>query len=245
MTTFYAFCRVVDDIADTTALTPAQKQDQLTKWRGWVRAGESEEPSLASDVRALMAKYRLPPEMLDEIITGVEMDLHKSSYATFSELQTYCYHVASAVGLVSIEIFGYRDPACREYAVQLGLALQLTNIIRDVARDLEKGRIYLPEEDLERFGYSTEELRQKRYNENFVRLMEFENERAKQFYGRAAAVLPKTDRHSMIAAEIMASVYRALLQRMERDRFRVFEKDYRLNKLEKAGRVVGQLWKLF
>jgi len=162
MTTFYAFCRVVDDIADTAALAPAQKQDQLIKWRGWVRAGTSDEPILAADVRALMAKYHLPAEMLDEIIAGVEMDLHKASYATFSELRTYCYHVASAVGLVSIEIFGYRDPACKEYAVQLGLALQITNIIRDVGRDLEKGRIYLPGEDLERFGYSEDELRQKK-----------------------------------------------------------------------------------
>jgi phytoene synthase len=129
--------------------------------------------------------------------------------------------------------------------VQLGLALQMTNIIRDVGRDLEKGRVYLPEEDLKRFGYSAADLRQKTYNENFVRLLEFESERAKQFFDRAAAVLPKKDRHSMVAAEIMASVYRALLRRMEKDGFQVFEKDYRLNKLEKAGRILGQLWKLF
>jgi phytoene synthase len=245
MTTFYAFCRIVDDIADTTTLTPAEKQEQLTRWRDWLRAGTSDEPSLANEIRQLMAKYQLLPEMFDEIITGVEMDLHKASYATFSELRTYCYHVASAVGLISIEIFGYHDPACKDYAVQLGLALQITNIIRDVARDLEKGRIYLPEEDLDRFGYSTEDLGQKTYNENFVRLMEFESERAKQFYRGAAAALPKRDRRSMIAAEIMASVYRALLHRMERDKFRVFEKEYRLNKLEKAGRIIGQLWKLF
>jgi phytoene synthase len=243
MTTFYAFCRVVDDIADTTALTDAQKQDQLTKWRGWLCAGTIDEPDLARSLRELMAKYRLPPEMLGEIITGVEMDLHKSSYATFSELRTYCYHVASAVGLVSIEIFGYKDPACKEYAIQLGLALQVTNIIRDVGKDLEKGRIYLPDEDLKRFGYFATELRQRTYNDKFIRLMEFEAERAKQFFNRAAEVLPKQDRQSMVAAEIMGSVYRALLRRMENDRFRVFEKDYRLNKLEKAGRVLGQLWK--
>lgn len=243
MTTFYAFCRVVDDIADTGTLTVAEKRAQLTKWRSWLRAASSDEPGLARELRQLLAKYRIPPEMLDEIITGVGMDLDKATYATFAELRTYCYHVASAVGLVSIEIFGYRNPACKEYAVQLGLALQTTNIIRDVRRDLEKDRVYLPEEDLQRFEYSMDELRQRIYSENFVRLMQFESERAKTFFNNAAAVLPREDRHSMVAAEIMGSVYRTLLGRMEKDRFRVFEKDYQLNKLEKAGRVLGQLWK--
>ena len=245
MTTFYAFCRVVDDIADTGTLTTAEKQAELTKWRGWLRAGTPDEPALAQELRELLAKYRLLPEMLDEIITGVEMDLHKTAYPTFEELRTYCYHVASAVGLVSIEIFGYRNPACKEYAVQLGLALQMTNIIRDVRRDLQKGRVYLPEEDLQRFGYSTDDLRQHVYNQNFIGLMQFECERAKTFFNAAAATLPREDRRSMIAAEIMGSVYRTLLRRMETDGFRVFEKDYRLNKLEKAGRVLGQLWKMF
>src|SRR5205085_3822033 len=111
------------------------------------------------------------------------------------------------------EIFGYRNPACKDYAVDLGLALQMTNIIRDVGRDLAKGRIYLPEEDLHRFGYSTDDLREKNYNESFVQLLQFEADRAKQFFADAAAILPKEDRHSMIAAEIMASVYRSLLKR--------------------------------
>jgi phytoene synthase len=245
MTTFYAFCRTVDDIADTETLNPAEKQEQLTRWREWLRAAAPGEPSLAGEMRALLTKYRLAPEMVDEIITGVEMDLHKSTYPTFEELRTYCYHVASAVGLVSIEIFGYRNPACKDYAVQLGLALQMTNIIRDVGKDVEKGRIYLPEEDLERFKYSDAELRSKTYNHNFVSLLHFESDRAKEFFKNAAAALPREDRSSMIAAEIMGSVYRSLLRRMESDRFRVFEKDYRLNKLEKAGRIVGQLWKMF
>src|SRR4051794_13745013 len=244
MTTFYAFCRVIDDIADSEVLSDGQKQADLTKWRSWIRTAAVDEPSLAGELRDLMTKYGLPAEMLDEIITGVEMDLHKSSYGTFEELRTYCYHVASAVGLVSIEIFGYRNPRCKEYAVDLGLALQVTNIIRDVGKDLEKNRIYLPLEDMDRFDYSTAELRNKTYNEKFVRLLQFESERAKEFFRRAAAVLPREDRHSMVAAEIMGSVYRTLLRRMEKDSFRVFEKHYRLNKLEKAGRVIGQMWKL-
>ncbi|MDB6146671.1 MAG: hypothetical protein JWO45_335 [Spartobacteria bacterium] len=243
ITVFYAFCRVVDDIVDATDLTIPAKQEQLNSWRGWLRSGTPNEPGLAVDLRAVLERYAIPAKMPDEIITGVEMDLHKSTYATFDELRFYCYHVASAVGLVSIEIFGYRNPACREYAVQLGLALQMTNIIRDVQKDLEKDRIYLPKEDLERFEYTEEELRQRRYNENFVRLMEFEAERARGFFDRAAELLPHQDRHAMVAAEIMGSVYRALLRRMEEDKFRVFEKEYRLNKLQKAGRIAEQLWK--
>jgi phytoene synthase len=183
--------------------------------------------------------------MQEEIIEGVKMDLSITRYATFEDLRIYCYRVASAVGLVSIEIFGYRNPACKKYAVQLGLALQTTNIIRDVGKDLQNGRIYLPQEDLARFGYSEAELQDRQYNERFVRLMEFEAQRAKEFFAAAKSALPREDRQSMVAAEIMGSVYRALLRRMERDRFRVFEKEYRLNKLEKAARVVGQLLKNF
>jgi phytoene synthase len=245
MTTFYAFCRVIDDIADIEKLSGAEKKEQLVIWRNWIRAATSDEPVLARDIRDLLAKYRIQPEMLDEIVKGVEMDLHKSTYATFSELCVYCYHVASAVGLVSIEIFGYRNPACKQYAIQLGLALQMTNILRDVGKDLEKGRIYLPQEDLERFGYSAASLRQRQYDGNFVRLMEFEAGRAKEFFAQAAELLPPEDRHSMVAAEIMASVYRGLLRRMESDKFRVFEKDYHLNALQKAGRIAGQLLKSF
>ena len=245
ITTFYAFCRVIDDIADSKILSVEEKQRRLKQWRGWLRATSTAEPSLAGEIRALIGKYSLSPEMLDEIIDGVEMDLSIGRYATFEELRLYCYRVASAVGLVSIEIFGYRNPACKEYAIQLGLALQITNIIRDVGKDLKDGRIYLPQEDLARFNYSEAELQDRQYNERFIRLMEFEAKRAKEFFARAAALLPREDRHSMVAAEIMASVYHALLQRMERDGFRVFEKDYVLNKLEKAGRVLTQLLKNF
>jgi len=243
ITVFYAFCRVIDDIVDAAEASDAEKQRQLNDWRAWLRAAGNGEPALARDVRSLLEKYALPPEMLDEIITGVEMDLHKSAYANFDELRVYCYHVASAVGLVSVEIFGYRNAACKKYAVELGLALQMTNIIRDVRKDLERGRIYLPQDDLKRFGYSETELRQRVYNANFVRLMEFEAARAEQFFARAAELLPREDRRSMVAAEIMSSVYRALLRRIKADGFRVFEKDYSLNKLEKGARIAVQLLK--
>jgi phytoene synthase len=244
ITIFYAFCRVIDDIADSSEATAEQKAGELRAWRKWIRESTPGEPELARDLRGLYAKYAITPAMLDEIIDGVEMDLGHVRYETFEDLRLYCYRVASAVGLVSIEIFGYRNPACRDYAIELGLALQTTNIIRDVAKDLKTGRIYLPQEDLARFGYSEGDLRARQYNDAFVQLMEFQARRAEEFFARAAALLPREDRRSMVAAEIMASVYHALLRRMKTDRFRVFDKEYRLSKIEKGGRVAGQLLRL-
>lgn len=244
ITTFYAFCRVIDDIADDPTLNVDEKQRRLAQWRRSLGGPQPNEPEFAPELRGLIQKYSLRPEMLEEIIAGVEMDLTIKRYGTFDELRIYCYRVASAVGLVSIEIFGYRNPACKDYAIQLGLALQTTNIIRDVGKDLQVGRIYLPQEDLARFSYSEQELRDRTYNDRFVELMEFEAGRARQFFAQAASILPTEDRKSMIAAEIMASIYRGLLRRMELDKFRVFEKEYRLNKLEKTGRIAAQLFRL-
>jgi 15-cis-phytoene synthase len=244
ITVFYAFCRVVDDIADSSETTANEKASALKAWRTWIRESAPGEPDLAGDVRGLYAKYAIQPPMLEEIIDGVEMDLGSVRYRTFEELRLYCYRVASAVGLVSIEIFGYRNVACRDYAIELGLALQMTNIIRDVGKDLNNGRIYLPQEDLARFGYSEADLRSRRHNDAFVRLMEFQASRAEEFFSRAAALLPREDHRSMVAAEIMASVYHALLRRMKADRFRVFDKEYRLSKIEKSGRIAGQLLRL-
>jgi 15-cis-phytoene synthase len=244
ITIFYAFCRVVDDIADSPEMSVEEKARGLRAWRTWIRESAPDEPALAADVRGLYGKYAITPPMLDEIIDGVEMDLGKVRYETFDDLRLYCYRVASAVGLVSIEIFGYRNPACRDYAIQLGLALQVTNIIRDVGKDLANDRIYLPREDLARFQYSEAELRAHKHNEAFVRLMEFEAARAEDFFSAAASGLPREDRRSMVAAEIMASVYHALLRRMRSDHFRVFDKEYRLSKIEKGGRIAGQFLRL-
>ena len=244
ITIFYAFCRVIDDIADSLDTTAREKAIGLKAWRRWIHESAPGEPALAGDVRGLYAKYAIAPNMLEEIIDGVEMDLGNVRYQTFEDLRLYCYRVASAVGLVSIEIFGYRNAACRDYAIQLGLALQMTNIIRDVGKDLNNGRIYLPQEDLARFDYPETDLRARKHNEAFVRLMQFEATRAEDFFSRAAALLPREDRRSMVAAEIMASVYHALLKRMKADRFRVFDKEYKLSKIEKSGRIAGQLLRL-
>ena len=245
ITIFYAFCRIIDDIADSSALNVVEKRVRLAKWRQMLHAMAPDEPLLARDVRQLIAKYSLPTSMLEEIIAGVEMDLSTLRYPTFEELRIYCYRVASAVGLVSIEIFGYRNQGCKQYAIELGLALQTTNIIRDVWKDMQNGRIYLPQEDLARFHYSETELIHRHYNERFVQLMEFQAQRAWRFFAKAAAALPAEDRRAMTPAEIMGSVYRGLLRRIELDKFRVFEKDYQLSKMEKAGRIAAQLFKTF
>ena len=245
ITVFYAFCRVIDDITDSSELNVAEKRVGLQAWRKMLRAAGADEPRLAHDVRRLIHKYSLSADMLEEIIAGVEMDLSISRYATFEELCVYCYRVASAVGLVSIEIFGYRNPRCKEYALELGMALQMTNIIRDVGKDLRNGRIYLPQEDLARFHYSEKELQDRQYSDRFVRLMEFEAARTREFFSRAAAALPAEDRRRMVPAEIMGSIYRGLLRRMELDKFRVFEKEYRLSKLEKVSRIAAELLKSF
>ena len=188
MNVFYTFCRVVDDIADSPDLPPEEKAVLLEAWRALLRSTESSPtaqkqtdatPLLADELCALVVRYRIPPGYLLDIITGVEMDLVARTYTTFEQLKAYCYKVASVVGLVSIEIFGYQDEETRKYAVELGFALQLTNIIRDVAVDLDNGgRIYLPLEDLERFGYTAADLRARVYDKRFQALMAYEAERA-------------------------------------------------------------------
>jgi phytoene synthase len=234
ITTFYAFCRRVDDAADDPGIPLQERREWLQNCRKWLRDRMIGEPTFAEEVRVLITKYRISLYLFEEILTGVESDLEPVRYASFSELSKYCYRVASVVGLVSIEIFGYRNPGCRDYAHQLGMALQLTNIIRDVETDLQNsGRIYLPIDEMKRFGYSPDALKQREYDERFVRLMEFQATRAKDFFARAKAALPREDRASMVAAEGMRGIYSALLQKIQKDRFRMFWRKYRLNRAEK------------
>ncbi|MEO8438931.1 MAG: squalene/phytoene synthase family protein [Spartobacteria bacterium] len=237
ITIFYAFCRLIDDIADSTDLPADEKARQLRDWRQSLHRPLTPEPLLASEVRGLMSRYAITPAMLEEIIDGVEMDLTISRYQTLAALREYCYHVASAVGLVSIEIFGYRNPACREYAIELGLALQVTNILRDVEKDRANGRIYLPAEDMARFDYGEADLAARTYDDRFVSLMQFEADRAHAYFRNAAALLPREDRRAMVSAQIMGSIYHALLRQMERDRFQVFRRHYRLSKPAKLWHV--------
>ena len=235
---FYAFCRIVDDIADEPG-DPREKQSALDEWKRAVAEKFADEPLLAGAVRALIAKYSLPVAHFREIIAGVEMDLHGAAYATWEDLRVYCHRVASVVGLVSIEIFGCRDPRSREYAEQLGLALQLTNILRDVGQDLaNEGRIYLPAEDLARFQITPADLAAHRRDERFLELMDFEAARARAFFDKARKALPSGDRRALVAAEIMAAIYSRLLEKMQRDRFRVFDRRYSLPRWKKLALIL-------
>ena len=239
ITVFYAWCRIIDDIADDPGPTIEQRQAALDLWKEALTRPMPEESPLAAPVRTLIAKYALPVAHFVEIIAGVEMDLAQTQYTTWEELRLYCHRVASVVGLISIEIFGCRDEAAKTYARELGLALQLTNILRDVGQDFANGgRIYLPADDLARFGYSRDDLAAGRRNEAFLRLMQFEAERACGFYAAAEAALPTTDRRALTAAEIMRAVYGRLLDRMERDGFRVFDRRYALSRWEKIALIL-------
>ena len=234
ISTFYAFCRNVDDIADDPGLPTEDRRARLESWRSWIRRSSPGEPEFAGEVRQLIKKYSLKVLHFEDILNGVEMDLQQVRFPTFAELSEYCYRVASAVGLISIEIFGYKDAHCRDYAYYLGLALQLTNIIRDVGSDLANGnRIYLPLDEMARFNYPEEELVQRKYDDRFIALMEFQSGRAHAYFQKAIESLPSEDRRSMKAAELMREVYFKLLTRIEKDRFQVFKKKYRLSRPEK------------
>ncbi len=239
MRVFYAFCRVIDDIVDAEGSPAEAKGAALDRWRALVCESEPADrpprPGLECEMRELCRRRSLPREHLLEIIDGVAMDLAAARFATFEDLRGYCHGVASAVGLVSIELFGYRDPGCRDYAEQLGYALQMTNILRDVGEDAAAGRVYLPLEDLERFGLTEREILERRHDERFDRLMAFECARAEAFYAAALAHLPDIDRRSMRSAELMRVIYSRILGRMKADGYRVFETRYRLPKTEMLG----------
>lgn len=221
----YALCRSVDDIADEPGEV-TEKAGRLKAWREEIDrcyAGQPTQP-ITIQLRDCLNRYPIPKSYFEELLAGVEMDLTISRYATFADLYTYCYRVASVVGLICIEIFGYsREPAAKEYAVNLGLALQLTNILRDVKTDGRRGRIYLPQEDLQRFGYAEADLLGGRYTPAFFPLMRFEADRAREHFRRAAGSLAPDDRKNMVAAQIMGRIYRETLEAIARQNYRVFD----------------------
>lgn len=225
MSALYAFCREVDDIADEDTQPVEVRRAKLGEWRAGVaeacRGTQPQNPVLR-ELYPFIQSRRLPFELLDELIRGVEMDLEIRRYETYEELELYCYRVASVVGLLSIEIFGYEDRRCRDYAVHLGKALQLTNILRDVRNDAERGRIYLPLEELRSFGISESQILELRYNESYRRLAFSVAEKAECYFNAARASLPERDRHSMVAAELMGAVYWRLLRKLYAARFDVF-----------------------
>ena len=242
MSVLYAFCREVDDVADEDSRPVEERRVALAEWREDVRCacnGGDPQMVVNRELRPVAEKYRLPFELFDELIRGVETDLDQDRYETLEELDKYCYRVASVVGLLSIEIFGYRDSSSRDYAVHLGKALQITNILRDVRNDAERGRIYLPLEELGRYGVDEESLLALHYSPEFHQAAASMAVRARVHYQKASALLPAQDRRAMVAAESMGAVYWSLLRELERSRFQVFVgPQVRLGKLRKLWLVL-------
>jgi phytoene synthase len=224
----YAFCRTVDDIADVaSAAGPERQRRELADWR--VELARCYDPGatpthpIAQRLAAAVRAYPIPRAALEAIVDGVEMDLDRTTYETAEDLYPYCYRVASAVGLCCIEIFGYTGASTRDYAINLGVALQWTNILRDVGADARAGRIYLPQEDLRTFGVTADDLREGRMSDRFVKLMTHEADRARGFYRAAWTAFPASDARSLVPAEIMGRIYYALLGEIEARNFGVFD----------------------
>ncbi|MDX1680318.1 MAG: squalene/phytoene synthase family protein [Akkermansiaceae bacterium] len=234
MTSFYAFCRTIDDLADDESVEESRRRAALKAWKHGLEVGFEDPTPLQQEITAVRKDYSIPTPLLLAIIEGCEMDLEKTRYATWEELDGYIWKVACAVGLVSIRIFGCKSPESETYAEALGRALQITNILRDVGEDLrERDRIYLPLEDLHQFGYREEDLRSQVRDERYLQLMEFEATRAANYFEEAQLSLTTGDRRALRPARMMAEIYAQLLQRMRADGFRVFDKRYRVGKLEK------------
>jgi len=242
MSALYAICREVDDVTDNESAPVEKRREQLAAWRADIRracAGETPQFAVNRELQPVIREYRLLFPLFDELLRGCEMDFDIKRYENFEQLEVYCYRVASVVGLLSIEIFGYQNPACRNYAVYLGKALQLTNILRDVKTDAGRGRIYLPLDNLKKFGVTPDEILRHEYSDRFAQLAAGVAARAKDFYRQARQSLPAEDRPAMVAAELMGAVYWRLLQQLEQQQFNVFGPEpARLNKVQKVALVL-------
>ena len=241
LTAVYAFCRAADDIADE----PDLRQDParlIARWREELAHAYDGTPRhpIGVALADTVARFAIPREHFAAVIDGVEMDLSRTRYARWDgDLADYCYRVAAAVGLIAIEIFGYTNASARDYAVNLGLAFQLTNILRDVPEDAARGRIYLPAEDLARFGCEESDVLAGRYTDAFRRVMAYECARAGEYYGRARFSLAEEDRPTLAAAEAMRLIYEQLLRRVMFRRYDVFGPKVRLTSAEKAALAIA------
>ena len=237
----YAFCRVCDDIADGQ-LPPEKKQALLNTAREDLLSIESLPRSpVFKALDDTVEKFQIPIEYLGDIIDGVEMDLVNNRYETFEDLKEYCYHVASVVGLITIEIFGYEDQRAKEYAVDLGIAMQMTNILRDIREDSIRGRIYLPLDEMEGFDYSEQDLLDKVINEQFRSLMIHQIERTRYYFDRGRQLFPLISTESRTCVVMLHHIYSSILDRIERVGFDVFTSRITLSKREKM-LILGRLW---
>jgi len=234
--TVWDACRAIDDAVDEAA-NPAAAAAQLRFWRGEIARvfdGGPPESRQGMALQPVARRYALPRRAFEDLIDGVQMDLDHTRYATFDDLREYCWRVASTVGMICLNIFGCRHPGGRDYAMNLGLALQLTNITRDVAPDLARGRIYLPQDEMARTGCTEADLRAGRMTAPVAALLRLQCDRAREYYNRAAAALPPGEARHLVAAEIMGAIYFAILQGIERRGYDVFSELVRVPRPRRA-----------
>jgi len=248
ITAFYAFCREVDDVVDEVS-DPSVAAIKLAWWRKEIAASFAGQPSHPA-TKALMphvAAYGIEPSHLMAVIDGCQMDLEQTRFLDFAGLERYCHLVAGVVGEVAANIFGRTSDATVHYAHRLGLAMQLTNIIRDVGDDARRGRIYLPVSELQRFDVKANEILNRAapygYSERFTALMKFQAERAHRFYDEAVALLPDADRSAQMPGLMMANIYRTLLREIEADDFRVLHQRTSLTPLRKLWIAMRTNWR--
>jgi phytoene synthase len=234
ITALYAFCREVDDAVDECR-DPDVAQTKLNWWRAEIFGSFDGRPNhpVGRALQGPIEQFNLPREHFIEIIDGMEMDLHLTRYSTFSELSLYCYRVAGVVGLMAAEIFGYQERATLDYAHNLGMAFQLTNILRDVREDAGRNRIYLPLDELQRFDVSERELLEHRHSTHMQALLDFQARRAQEYYTKAFALLPEVDRYPQRTGLIMATIYQTVLDIIERNSTQVLERRVTLSPLRK------------
>ena len=233
----YAFCSYIDDIVDSTPSTTLEIKNRKLKRLDWWEIEkiykEERKNILIAPLYDLFDKFKVPKQYFITLIDGCRRDLFQNRYSTFNELKDYCYSVAGVVGLMSIEIFGYKYDNTKQYAVNLGYALQLTNILRDVKHDKDNGYIYIPKEDMDYFGYTEEDLMNEVYNDNFINLMEFQVTRAKKYYHEARASLKSEDKNNMFPAQVMDEIYYRLLEKIELNNYNVFKKKIKVSVIHK------------
>jgi len=241
MNTVYAFCRQTDDIVDQENESDDLKYEKLHKWRIELEKSLDgySEYLLLNKLGKTIRQFNIPIDPFFELLKGMEMDLQKKRYVTFDDLKLYCYRVASTVGLMCIEIFGYKHKSAKNFAVDLGIALQLTNILRDVKKDSLSGRIYLPQADLQKFNYSDKDVLSENYNGDFKNLMFYEAKRAEEYFVKATRDLNLDDKYSMFAARAMQHIYHKLLEKIIEADFDVYNKNIKVNKFEKVGIALG------
>jgi phytoene synthase len=242
MCALYAFCREVDDVADEDNRPVDDRRARLRLWRGDIQkacARLQPELPINKELQPFIAKYALPCDLFEALLDGVEMDLEKVRYTNWEELDLYCHRVASVVGLLSIRIFGETSAPCEDYAISLGKALQLTNILRDVRTDAARGRIYIPETELRGFGVAEQSILRGEWSESYARMASGMAAKAGEFYARARKVLPPESRRAMIASELMGAVYWRLLLKLRKTRYNVFAKSpVRISKAGKAAMIL-------